>query len=1112
MTGNEGYKNPSLRLGVKFLDDQQLDTTFPAWKTLLNRIENQRQSFWGEQAFRQQRPKETTPPRYIPCYDNVYALLGGRGSGKSSVLYSLIEKLKLEYPEDIYIPLIVPEMISDDNCSILGWVLSSLDVILSKLEEDIEKSGREPFSCGSSYAAEGTFFRNCRFQKQNSLRSKYEELFQISLAENMKTSGYLVEDVAYYQMNQARQQYRLLQNLSEFWNELTRTWYEVYGDKHSWKSDDAQLPMIFLFFDDIDIAPQRSMELLTTTFQFFANPNIVILVTADEDSLREVIYLKMLERMISSRSSSLLVDALPVKRSLASHTDRETRGEDYRYQQIDQMGQEFFDKVIPPSNRYFLNQYDTLNKKKNYYYSSMSQSYLMPKEAESCSISVDDLFNHQMRLLHDTVQNYKIKTGLRSDLNQTQTKDLDQNADKRLFKEVFFLMLGRRNRNIANACVEIINLVRQLCSLIDSSIPSKALYEKSNQKKIRQLILHMLDTLVLAKSGVSGEQRVNKTIGGELAHFTAYTDQILIQEEEGSKAYLRIQYEAVLQLYEEYLKEIQDQSDFQLMTVVNSNADQEMMTELYNQIRSRQNKDLGWIKKNFRTLFIILFFAESIMRQTNPEGHNTQHGYYEFSQIMNRNVVVPEYFINYNEYDKQKKKDFAELFPADFTIDKVLDTFPSLIAHAEYYVDLDFYNQTKDRRRFLRDLLNWNGENCTEKKQDALVELLNRQIGKNSEWARTVLCCMQIEASGIYMLTSNIFDFPGMFGKIMNVLPFGYEMIELMKREDKNFLLSDNCADAAKSLMGKCRNLLAESDSDQKTVLEYLDCQYSMQQRQGSAQQSLLMQEKNMVWNQKSDAVIKEYIRILWKNNINQSSTEKTAESFEQEGIEFEYRFIRFFKDLLLDLQIVILKYGKMYLSKDEATEIHNQINELLVFNSYDLIRARSTLVNELSQLEVNQVKNYLNIGYLISYLIQYQYEIDQQSYQEYVISENIDPVNKLIASLKFSLSSADILPEIVMPEQLKKSMDPNDGFILCLAAVQHLYPYYLAAQAYVEIFNRSSSTDDAYQMVACQLREKLLNNENRKLKEILEQTKETIAQQYYNYFEQQIRERNANE
>ena len=87
ITGGE----PSRKLGVKYLDTEQMGNTFPDYQALLDRIEEHRQI--ADYAARLPG-REHTAKRQPQMYDNVYAVLGGRGTGKSSVILTLCEWLK----------------------------------------------------------------------------------------------------------------------------------------------------------------------------------------------------------------------------------------------------------------------------------------------------------------------------------------------------------------------------------------------------------------------------------------------------------------------------------------------------------------------------------------------------------------------------------------------------------------------------------------------------------------------------------------------------------------------------------------------------------------------------------------------------------------------------------------------------------------------------------------------------------------------------------------------------------------------------------------------------------------------------------------------------------
>ena len=442
----------------------------------------------------------------------------------------------------------------------------------------------------------------------------------------------------------------------------------------------------------------------------------------------------------------------------------------------------------------------------------------------------------------------------------------------------------------------------------------------------------------------------------------------------------------------------------------------------------------------------------------------------------------------------------------------------------------------------MRDLMSWDGDSCTSEQQDKIVGLVYGQAQKNREWVRTALCCLQIEASGIYRLTSNIFFVPGLFRELMNLFSFGVNIIDATKRENKKFLLSNDFGLAVEKSLEKLKRMLAQTDRSCNRLEDYLSCQHHMPIQQQSIQQHLKSRRKNGIWSKEKDGVREEYIRLLWKNDQNQDSMGGKINGA-SERITFANQFVRFYSAILVDLQIAIQRYGKLYLSWKEAAEIISQTDELLTFNNYNMLRIRSALVSELSRLDPKNSekdtdgdleydpksdqkadqksdpktdldkKEYVSIQWLVSYLLQYQYEMRMHGYREYLWSDNIKVFNQLLVKLKLCFLKEDVLPEQVVPCQMAKSMSPSDGFVLCLDAIQYLYPYYLAAQAYIETFNRSDSSDSMYQEVFREITDKLSKTENNKeLRRLFNQVKETVAQQYNNYFEQEIKEKNGNE
>ena len=55
--------------------------------------------------------------------------------------------------------------------------------------------------------------------------------------------------------------------------------------------------MIYFFFDDVDLAPERVNDLFSVVTKYLAHPNIIVIITADENQIMEVTEINITNRM-----------------------------------------------------------------------------------------------------------------------------------------------------------------------------------------------------------------------------------------------------------------------------------------------------------------------------------------------------------------------------------------------------------------------------------------------------------------------------------------------------------------------------------------------------------------------------------------------------------------------------------------------------------------------------------------------------------------------------------------------------------------------------------------------------------------------------------------------
>ena len=99
--------SPSHKVGIKILSEIQIRNVFPNYKDVINHIETHRKWLEEHQIQRLERYQ------YNLMYDNVISIFGERGTGKTSVAFTLHKQLEEDagHPYDIVLPIIIPEVI-----------------------------------------------------------------------------------------------------------------------------------------------------------------------------------------------------------------------------------------------------------------------------------------------------------------------------------------------------------------------------------------------------------------------------------------------------------------------------------------------------------------------------------------------------------------------------------------------------------------------------------------------------------------------------------------------------------------------------------------------------------------------------------------------------------------------------------------------------------------------------------------------------------------------------------------------------------------------------------------------------------------------------------------
>lgn len=929
---------PSRKLGVKYLDDNQLTNSFPDWKALLARIEEQRQIA----DFVSAGPYQPEEGRFPQAYDNLFAILGGRGSGKSSVILTLREKMKRPSCQDILLPIITPEVISEQECSILGWIMSATEQVVSSLEGWLETLSQNRASYGREFSqALDPFFKDCRFKKDNPLRRKYQELFEKSISTSgaLDTSAYSADDAVFYRVRQSRRQYKLIHDLNQFWNLLSTVWYEARCQELNMDKGDTQKvkhPLIVLMFDDIDLVPERSMELLTTTFQYFTNPNIVIILTASEKILKEVIRLKMVERMAGSKYDSLLIDVSPWghRKNTASHDILDQ----FEPDSAAEMAQEFYDKVIPPSSRYKLRRYENISEKFLYAYSSTGQSFWVPELGKRSSIPLQEFLINQVDLLAQSFP----RGNESAEATARVENFLMGGKDQQTFQKAYLLIFGVKSRNIANGCLEIMNTFDRLKKLRE-----KDLKDNSNLTE-RELTLEEHGEVLLAMRHLVQALLLSKK---DLAEYAGNVHRFLHAAPDRIGNY--VDYDFATQCYDRELRDIRDW--FVSQQRENDPINSKQLVRL-------ASHHLGKAKQKIAALMMVMFFTEGILVITDC-GRKHIHGHRHLNRLLNADVII-------EAKGRELRTKGLALFPKHQGTRDFLYQSPLVLEHIDHYVGVNQYDY-QYAWTYLEDIFRAKMNN--EKTQP--ITMLRQAVNKDLEWVKMVLTMLAVRYSGITYVESHFVQALNAAQKKLKLFSFTPQFTHQTEQAAKNFMMGSNQqTKQSTNIPSEGGDLISISSRQMREFATIIQGPYRWSSTIKPAWAPFFQEDHGIVTLQKRDdqynnlissndqdqSYIKTYLYYRWKNFAHAANSPEELESRRSTYVSRCYQLVRFVEDTLVQCVNSITNQTDICLTKEQIDNILSQIHRI---NNYSLKfkRKKDTCIAQLERAVLRSPSLYMN-------------------------------------------------------------------------------------------------------------------------------------------------------
>lgn len=362
---NSADNNYTHKVGVKELSDTQLKNILPDFRNIFTKIEQFRNAA-AEEENRQNSTRKYY--QYNLKYDNVFSVLGKRGTGKTSVAFTLRNKIEQDEKHknyDVVLPLIIPESIPE-NCTVLGWLLAIVKEEMEELENNIRNLERT--SEGEQNRSRYRYMYE--IDAKDPLAAKLEEISQMFFAGSYNPSNeksyYRAID---YSVQQAGDYYKFAKEIAYLWDlwiERIRKLHKLKNDK----SDEKIYPMIYFLFDDVDLAPEKISEILSVIIKYLSHPNIIVIITADEK-----LFLEVIENQLDKK-----IGRLPGEwRDFLSHStgnrypvwgqwgQEETTKKKESEDVVNQTAAMYLGKVLPPSTRYYLRLFHTAKQKERFY-------------------------------------------------------------------------------------------------------------------------------------------------------------------------------------------------------------------------------------------------------------------------------------------------------------------------------------------------------------------------------------------------------------------------------------------------------------------------------------------------------------------------------------------------------------------------------------------------------------------------------------------------------------------------------------------------------------------------------------------------------------------------
>lgn len=318
--GNDNKKGSYL-VGARALSINEIEKVLPTYEKIFSDIEIIRESF---------ELSDIKDSEKIIRRTNSIGIMGKRGTGKTSILHSIRNRLSKE--QDIILDIIVPDNMSEKS-DLLGNIIGRFNSEIDELEKKAKSSeGKENKLQSSLYDS-----ITCRFKKDNVLREAYKKMVTAYCYMQPEYRDLLIRnytDLPSY-ISKSGEVFNadteFIKRFNDFIYQLVKVKMEQNGN---------QKALIHIFIDDIDLAPHRCPQIAKALLAYLAHPAIVVHLSGDIETFEEALTLRFLTQNDAIIPADILTEKFVESKSLL---DRKK-----------ELAYDYMKKIIPANYRHSL--------------------------------------------------------------------------------------------------------------------------------------------------------------------------------------------------------------------------------------------------------------------------------------------------------------------------------------------------------------------------------------------------------------------------------------------------------------------------------------------------------------------------------------------------------------------------------------------------------------------------------------------------------------------------------------------------------------------------------------------------------------------------------------